>query len=71
VCEAFVALHRNSIGNIATSAAGDVDYVVRLTLRLHAQTNDPDLLLRTLDLVDQMVVLRAHNIESDLDGFER
>lgn len=71
VCEAFVSLHRKQVADYSTGAAGGVMYVVRLTLRLHAQSSDPDVRRRTLDLIDQLVVLRAHNIESDLDGFER
>ncbi|MDP8978270.1 MAG: hypothetical protein M3N17_06795 [Actinomycetota bacterium] len=71
VCEAFVAAHQQDIGDISTAAAGDVMYVVRLTLRMHAQHTDPDVRRRCLDLIDQLVVLRAHNIESDLDTIER
>ncbi|HVF05243.1 MAG TPA: hypothetical protein VNA20_10405 [Frankiaceae bacterium] len=71
VCEAFVAAHTNDIGDIRTGAAGDAMYVVRLTLRMHAQHSDPQIRRRCLDLIDQLVVLRAHNIESDLDTLER
>jgi hypothetical protein len=71
VCEAFVAAHRQDIGDISTAAAGDVTYVVRLTLRMHAQHTDPVVRRRCLDLIDGLVVLRAHNIESDLDTIER
>lgn len=71
VCEAFVAAHQHDIGDISTSAAGDVMYVVRLTLRIHAQHTDANVRRRCLDIIDQLVVLRAHNIESDLDGIER
>jgi hypothetical protein len=38
---------------------------------MHAQHTDPDVRRRCLDLIDDLVVLRAHNIESDLDAFER
>lgn len=71
VCEAFVAAHQQDIGDIRTAAAGDVMYVTRLTLRMHAQHTDRDVRRRCLDLIDQLVVLRAHNIESDLDTIER
>lgn len=71
VCQAFVAAHQRDIGDISTAAAGDVMYVVRLTLRMHAQHTDPDLRRRCLDLIDQLVVLGAHSIESDLDTVER
>lgn len=71
VCEAFVATYKTDIGNISTGAAGDAMYVVRLTLRMHAQHDDPQIRRRCLDLIDQLVVLRAHNIESDLDTLER
>lgn len=71
VCEAFVAAHQRDIGDVSTAAAGEVMYVVRLTLRMHAQHTDPDVRRRCLDLIDQLVVLRSHNIESDLDTIER
>jgi hypothetical protein len=71
VCEAFVAAHQHDIGDFSTPAAGDVTYVVRLTLRMHAQHSDPQVRRRCVDLIDQLVVLRAHNIESDLDSIER
>lgn len=71
VCEAFVEAHQHDIGDISTAAAGDVMYVVRLTLRMHAHHTDPDVRRRCLDLIDQLVVLRAYNIESELDSIER
>jgi hypothetical protein len=71
VCEAFVTAHKQDIGDISTAAAADVTYVVRLTLRMQAQHTDPDVRRRCLDLIDELVVLRAHNIESDLDSIER
>lgn len=71
VCEAFVAAHQRDIGDIATSAAGDAMYVVRLALRMHAQHTDPELRRRCLDLIDQLVAFRAHDIERDLDTIER
>jgi hypothetical protein len=71
VCEAFVAAHKQDIGDISTAAAGDVNYVVHLTLRMHAQHADPATRRRCLDLVDELVFLHAHNIELDLDTIER
>lgn len=54
----------------APSAPGAI-YVARLTFRMHVQHTDPDVRRRCLDLIDQLVVLRAHNIESDLETIER
>jgi hypothetical protein len=71
VCEAFVTAHQRDIGDIATAAAGDAMYVVRLALRMHAQHTDPELRRRCLDLIDQLVAFRAHDIERDLDTIER
>jgi hypothetical protein len=71
LCEAWVDANRTSIADIATAAAGDAMYVVHLTLRMHAQHTEPALRSRCLDLVDQLVVLRAHGIEGDLDTIER
>lgn len=71
VCEAFVAAHESSIGDIRTAAAGGVSYVVRLVLRMHSQHTDQAVRERCLDLIDKLVVFRAFNIESDLDTIER
>jgi hypothetical protein len=71
LCEAFVAAHKHDIGDISTAAAGDVTFVVRLTLRIHAQHTTLAVRRRCLDLIDKLVALRAHNIESDLDSIER
>lgn len=71
VCEKFVRVHQRDISDIATAAAGDAIYVVKLALRLHAQYTDPDLRRRCLDMIDQLVILGAHNIERDLDTIER
>lgn len=71
VCDAFLAAHQHDIGDISTAAAGDVTYVVRIVLRMHAQHTQPEIRCRCLDLIDQLVALRAHNIESDLDAIER
>lgn len=71
VCEAFVAAHQHDVGDIRTAAAGDVPYVIRLTLRMHAQHTDPGVRSRCLDIIDQLVLLRSYNIESDLETIER
>jgi hypothetical protein len=71
VCERFVQAHGAEIGDIATAAAGDAMYVVHLVLRLHAQCNDSDIRRRCLDLVDQLVAIRAHGIDQDLASLER
>lgn len=71
VCEAFVRANREAIGDIATAAAGDAMDIVQLTLRMHAQHTNPEVRRRCLDLVDQLIVLGAHNIERDLDTIER
>jgi hypothetical protein len=70
LCEAWVNAHRTSISDIAT-AAGDAMFVVRLTLRMHAQHTEPTLRSRCLDLIDELVVLRAHGVDGDLDTVER
>jgi hypothetical protein len=71
VCEAFISAHQHDIGDTTTAAAGAVTSVIRLTLRVHAQHSSRDVRRRCLDLVDQLVVLGAHNIEFDLDSMER
>ena len=71
LCEAFIATHQADIGDISTHAAADAAYITRITLRIHAQHTDIDIRRRCLDLIDQLVVLQAHNIESELDTIER
>jgi hypothetical protein len=70
-CEAFVRVHEEAIGDIQPAAAGDATYVVRLTLRMHAQATDTAVRRRCLDLVDQLTVFGAHEIERELDNVER
>jgi hypothetical protein len=71
ICEGFVQAHGTDIGDITTAAAGDAMYIVHLVLRLHAQHNDPDIRRRCLDLIDQLVAIRAHGIDQDLASIER
>jgi hypothetical protein len=71
LCEAFVRTHEGAIGDISTAAAGDAPYVVRLTLRMHAQAADTALRRRCLDLVDQLAVLGAHDLERELNNIQR
>jgi hypothetical protein len=71
ICERFVQAHGADIGDISTAAAGDAMYVVHLVLRLHAQHNDPAIRRRCLDLIDQLVAIRAHGIDQDLASIER
>jgi hypothetical protein len=65
ICERFVHLHGAAIGDISTSAAAEAMYVVHLVLRLHAQRDDPSIRRRCLDLVGQLVAIRAHGIDND------
>jgi hypothetical protein len=71
ICEGFVQAHGAAIGDITTAAAGEAMFIVHLVLRLHAQHNDPDIRRRCLDLVDQLVAIRAHGIDQDLASIER
>jgi hypothetical protein len=71
LCETFVRIHKDAIGDISTSAAGDAMHIVSLALRMRAQHVDPAMRRRCLDLIDQLVALRAHEIESALDKIER
>jgi hypothetical protein len=71
ICEKFVQAHGADIGDITTAAAGDATYIVHLALRLHAQHNAPDIRRRCLDLIDQLVAIRAHGIDQDLASIER
>jgi hypothetical protein len=71
ICEGFVQAHGATIGDITTAAAGEAMFIVHLVLRLHAQHNDPNIRRRCLDLVDQLVAIRAHGIDQDLASIER
>jgi hypothetical protein len=67
----FVRAHGADMGEITTAAADDAIYIVHLVLRLHAQHNDSDIRRRCLDLIDQLVAIRAHGIDQDLASIER
>jgi hypothetical protein len=71
ICEEFVQAHGADIGDIRTAAAGEAMSVVHLVLRVHAQHNDPHIRRRCLDLIDQLVAIRAHGIDQDLASIER
>ncbi len=71
ICEGFVQAHGADIGDITTAAAGEAMSVVHLVLRLHAQHSDANIRRRCLDLIDQLVAIRAHGIDQDLASIER
>jgi hypothetical protein len=71
ICERFVEAHGADIGDITTAAAGEAMSIVHLVLRLHAQHSDPNIRRRCLDLIDQLVAIRAHGIDQDLASIER
>lgn len=57
ICERFVQAHGANIGDITTAAAGDAS--PSSTRR------------RCLDLIDQLVAIRAHGIDRDLASIDR
>lgn len=67
VCEAFVTAAAKDIGDIRTHASADSQEIVRIVLRLHGQHNEPTVRGRCLDLVDQLLLSRAHGIEQGLE----
>ena len=71
LCEALIEEHGPSMGDISTKAAGDAVHISRLVLRLYVRSEDAEVRSRCLDMIDQLVVLGAHGIETDLDSTER
>ena len=67
VCEAFMAAAGKDVGDIRTHASADSREIVRIVLRLHGQHSDPAVRDRCLDLVDQLLLHRAHGIEQGLE----
>ena len=55
------------VGDIRTHASADSREIVRIVLRLHGQHSDPAVRDRCLDLVDQLLLHRAHGIEQGLE----
>lgn len=71
VCEAFIAAVGVDIGDIRTHASADSAEIVRIVLRLHAQHTEPAIRDRCLDLVDQLLLNRAHGIEQGLEEHDQ
>ena len=71
VCEAFMAAAGKDIGDIRTRVSADSGEIVRIVLRLHGQHTEPAIRDRCLDLVDQLLLNRAHGIEEGLEEHDR
>lgn len=71
VCEAFMAAAGKDIGDIRTHASADSGEIVRIVLRLHGQHTEPAIRDRCLDLVDQLLLNRAHGIEQGLEEHDQ
>ncbi len=69
--ERFVALHRDEVGDISTGAAGDVRQVAELLLRTYSQSRDLAVRGRTLDLIDELLALRAYGVDELVSAAER
>jgi hypothetical protein len=69
--ERFVALHREEVGNISTRAAGEVREVGELLLRTYSQSRDPKVRGRTLDLLDELLLVQAYGVDELVSAAER
>ena len=81
LCASLTVGQRRLERHFATAVGLSPKRVIRITafnhvhhppqLRIHAQHTDIQVRRRCLNLIDQLVVLRARNIESELDAVER
>ncbi|MGK2886162.1 MAG: hypothetical protein ACSLE8_15540, partial [Rhodococcus sp. (in: high G+C Gram-positive bacteria)] len=71
VCEAFMAPAGKDIGDIRTHASADSGEIVRIVLRLHGQHTERAIRDRCLDLVDKLLLNRAHGIEEGLEEHDQ
>src|SRR5665811_1594379 len=58
--ERFISVHRDEIADISTGAAADARHVGELLLPTYTQSRDSALRARTLDLIDDLLALRAY-----------
>ncbi len=69
--ERFISVHRDEVADISTGAAGDARHVGELLLRTYTQSHDPALRARTLDLIDDLLALRAYGFDELVSEAER
>lgn len=67
----FVALHKAAIGDIRTGAAGDAMHVGQLVVRAYVQAESAATRSAALDLIDELLLVRAHRLDEFVDRAER
>jgi hypothetical protein len=67
----FVDIHKSDIGDIRTGAAGDARHVSELVIRAYAQADGAATRGTALDLIDELLMLRAYGLDDLIDGAER
>jgi hypothetical protein len=70
VGERFLAVFGGEAGTIQTRAGGEAGRVSQLVIRLYSQTAAPDVLARSLDLVDRMIAIGMFGVDDTLAEYE-
>jgi hypothetical protein len=71
VAHRIVDVHGGDVGDIQTSAAGDVRYLTKLLLRSYSLAEDDRVRSQLLDVIDRLLEAGAYGIAEAIDEFRR
>ena len=67
LCERWLAMWSDDVGDISTHAAGEAQGVAKVALRLYAQRPSSEVRRRCLDVIDRLVETGAYGIDRELE----
>jgi hypothetical protein len=67
----FIEVHGSEVGDLSTGAAGNARKVGRLTLRAYQQSRTSTERAAALDLIDNLLMFGAYQIDELVEGAER
>jgi len=70
-CERYLNPFAPSRASARSMASAPGYHLVRILIRIHTQNREPAVRRRCLDLLDELLLLRAHNIDDAIAAIER
>jgi len=70
-CKRYLNPSAQSRASARSMASAPGYHLVRIIIRIHAQNREPDIRRRCLDLLDELLLLRAHRIDDAIAAIER
>jgi hypothetical protein len=71
LAEQCVQANKNEAGNISTEASAISGELARIVIRLYAQTKDPSIQSRCLDMIDEMDRYSFIGLSAELQRVDR